>query len=90
MKTNGRSSIGQLMNQLDPMVQENAQTIIYLPLVTNKTYDLSSELGVLTGDTYNWDTGGVNPGVYYISIDVSDGFNTTTWYSDIPIYVQNP
>jgi hypothetical protein len=94
IKTNGRSPIGQVMNQHDQMVQENVQAYIYLPLVTNKIYDLPyehpPELGLLTGNTYHWDTGGVNPGVYYISVDVSDGYNTTTWYSEIPIYIQDP
>ena len=41
------------------------------------------------GTVLAWDTSNVPVGTYYISIELSDGYNTTTWYSDAPMVVTN-
>ena len=60
--------------------------ILFIPFVAKK---LSPEINPLVGTHWNWDTSGVPAGSYYVSVDVSDGANTTTWYSDIPVIITN-
>ncbi len=36
---------------------------------------------------YAWNTSGVAAGTYYISVDINNGYNTTTIYSDAPVVV---
>jgi hypothetical protein len=57
---------------------------IFVPLVLRA--GAAAEIQLLTGPTATWNTS-VAPGTYYISADVSDGFTTTTWYSETPVIV---
>jgi hypothetical protein len=88
VKGNGRTMIGLVGNQVIQSVMITSQHTIFLPAVINQEV-ASSELNFLTGDVYFWDTTGVIPGDYYISVDISDGYNNTTWYSEIPVTVQD-
>lgn len=40
--------------------------------------------------SYEWDTREVPQGTYYIKFVADDGYNTTTWYSEVPIIVAAP
>jgi hypothetical protein len=57
----------------------------FLPLIKNELPP--PEVDLLTGISRYWNTTGVPPDTYYISADVSDGFMTTTWYSEVPITI---
>jgi len=58
----------------------------FLPLVQKGT-EAPPEIDPLIGVSRFWNTTGVPPGPYYISADVSDGFMTTTWYSEVPVII---
>jgi len=58
---------------------------LFLPLVTS-LYD-PSYLPPPNSVTFHWDTGKVNPGMYYICVTASDSFNQTTYCSDTPTTV---
>ena len=51
----------------------------YLPIVQASPTSPSN--------AFLWDTGGVTPGQYYLSADVSNGYMVTIWYSDIPVVI---
>ncbi|MEX1019989.1 MAG: hypothetical protein WDZ49_10040 [Litorilinea sp.] len=38
-------------------------------------------------ESHVWDTAGVAQGTYYIKFVADDGYNTSTWYSEVPIIV---
>jgi hypothetical protein len=54
----------------------------YFPIVG---HNMSS--GALETIQYNWNTSNVAPGTYYLSVDLNDGYSTTTVYSDAPVVV---
>lgn len=43
-----------------------------------------------SGEQIMWDTTGVAPGTYYISLDAGDGVNNVTWYSEAPVNILAP
>jgi hypothetical protein len=51
--------------------------------------DNNAELNLFTGTQRLWRTNGVPSGSYFISADINDGVMTTTWYSEVPVTVQN-
>lgn len=53
---------------------------VYLPLIIASPLDLPQP----SGTEVLWDTTGVPAGSYYILAEVTDGCNTTRWYSDVP------
>jgi hypothetical protein len=56
----------------------------YIPLVAM----LSAGAPVDSSNVlYGWDTSNVTPGTYYLSVDLNDGYNTTTVYSDAPVTI---
>jgi hypothetical protein len=55
---------------------------VYLPIVLNQYMS-----GV---EVFQWDLTNVPIGTYYISADVNDGYNTTTWYSETPVIITAP
>jgi hypothetical protein len=57
----------------------------YFPIVGDTTLSGVS----VSGSTiqYNWNTSNVAPGTYYFSVDLNDGYSTTTVYSDAPVVV---
>ncbi len=47
-------------------------------------------IGAVSGNpgSYNWNTSGLPNGqAFYVSGDVNDGYNTTTWYSETPLVI---
>jgi hypothetical protein len=65
--------------------------ILFFPVVGKDLIPANSaqpELNLLTGSYWDWDTASVPAGTYFVSIDVSDGINTTTWYSEVPVIIQ--
>ncbi len=69
-------------------ITNDAPFSIFLPaLITQPVGPGFYEIDLLDGEKFDWNTSGVNHGVYYISIDLNDGVNTTTWYSDVPVYI---
>jgi len=73
-----------LMEQYTP-----APFRIFLPeVMQNSAGSLPPEIDGIVGSTWSWDTTGVPPGAYYVSADVFDGVNTTTWYSETSVIVQ--
>jgi hypothetical protein len=57
---------------------------VYLPVVLNNLGAAPSELEA--DYTYRVDTGGLTPGqLYYIVIELEDGYNTVRWYSELPV-----
>jgi hypothetical protein len=81
--TDTDSTNGRIPIQLPAPVPAPSPTLtntVYLPLVVNNLVS-DSQIVVM------WDTTGVAPGTYWISIDADDGYNTTTWYSEAPINV---
>ena len=75
---NGRTLIGSLN---PPARLLSLPYKVYLPFITGNNSTLSSN------QIFNWDLQNVPPGSYFISAEISDGFNTTTWYSDTPVVV---
>ena len=59
---------------------------VYLPTVLR---DSSRDLPEPSGILRVWDTTSVPEGRYYIRARVSDGYNTTYWYSDVPFVLTN-
>jgi hypothetical protein len=65
--------------------------LLLFPIMSKNISSVSfpaPEIDLLTGDTWHWDTQGVPPGTYYVSIDANDGVNTTTWYSEVPVIIE--
>jgi hypothetical protein len=60
-------------------------SVIFLPLVT-RNFSQTDPPGTRT---FGWNLTGVPAGAYYISADVNDGYNTTTWYSETPAIITN-
>jgi hypothetical protein len=50
----------------------------------------NTELNLFTGIRRLWNTTGVPTGAYYISADINDGVMTTTWYSEVPVFITQP
>ena len=66
-----------------------SQFSVFFPeLSTPTTAPQIKEIDLMTGQRAVWDTSGVPPGSYYISADVFDGVNTTTWYSETPVIIE--
>ena len=42
-----------------------------------------------TGTKVIWNTAGVSAGAYYIMAEITDGYNTARWYSDVPFVLTN-
>ena len=63
---------------------------IFLPLIQNGVTApaSSSEIEILDGSRWQWDTSSVTAGSYFVSADISDGYNITTWSSDVPVIVE--
>lgn len=60
----------------------------YLPAAWMQVSAVSFGGTANAGNTaYLWDTSGVTPGTYYISVALFDGYNTTVAYSDAPVMV---
>ncbi|MGH2523097.1 MAG: hypothetical protein ACRDH2_11390, partial [Anaerolineales bacterium] len=60
--------------------------VVYLPVgLKNYPTEDSDPPGT---QIYIWDLTGVAAGTYYLSADVDDGVNTTTWYSETPVIVK--
>jgi hypothetical protein len=78
---NGRNEARQFVVPFLPPAE--ASHSVYLPLVF-QNYTKESSAGV----HFLWDLTGVPAGAYYIGIDVTDEFSTTTWYSETPVLVQ--
>ena len=75
------------------MVQYPSSTYqIFIPIGL-KNYDgspiLEPEINLLYGDRFWWDTSTVPAATYFVSVDLYDGINTTTWYSEVPIILTN-
>jgi hypothetical protein len=49
----------------------------------------NNEINLMTGERAVWNTCGVPPGSYYLSAEIFDGVNTTTWYSEVPVIIEN-
>jgi hypothetical protein len=62
---------------------------LYTPNNPNSPPPQNNEINLMTGESAIWNTYGVPPGSYYLSAEVSDGVNTTTWYSDTPVIIEN-
>ena len=54
---------------------------VFLPLLMRKYQNWG-------GQAYLWDLSSVEPGTYYLSVDVDDGYSVTTWYSEAPMIVE--
>jgi len=57
---------------------------IYLPLLFHQ---YPNELNLLTGTRWDWNTGSVSAGTYYLAAVVNDGYNTVTRHSEVPVYI---
>jgi hypothetical protein len=62
---------------------------LYTPNTPTPPPPQNNEINLMTGESAVWNTCGVPPGSYYLSADVSDGVNTTTWYSEVPVIIEN-
>jgi hypothetical protein len=80
---NGKTFIAQLAPGGGPGSPCADDYCVYLPLVMN-SYD---DVGMCRH--YNWDTGAVPAGTYYIWVEVTDGYNTTHWVSDGPVVISH-
>jgi hypothetical protein len=78
--SNGRT----LMHAYSAPAPPNPQ-LLFLPLI-DRVYS-PPEIAPPSGDSWVWDTTGVPLGTYYVSAVVTDGLNTTTWYSQIPVTI---
>ena len=67
-----------------PAPPTNLKKAAFIPMVTRGGTTVP-----VTGTALMWDTSNVPVGTYYISIELSDGTNTTTWYSNAPMTVTN-
>ncbi len=85
---NGRNIIGSASNAFNEAKTISSDYIVFLPLLEKGVPPLPKEVDILSGDIYHWNTTNVPLGAYYIAADISDGFNTTTWYSEVPVYIQ--
>lgn len=61
--------------------------LMFMP-ISERDY-FSPEIPSVNGLSWVWDTTGVPQGTYYVCAEVTDGVNTITWYSDVPITVIN-
>lgn len=59
---------------------------VFIPHVTKRFS--GGSLPQPSGNQVRWDTANVPAGQYWISVDVDDGYNATTWYSETPIDVK--
>jgi len=57
---------------------------LYVPLILRR---YSASMG---GIAFLWDLKNVDAGTYYLSADVDDGYNKTTWYSETPVIITAP
>ncbi len=78
--TNGRTPMASYTPPT-PVGSERA----YLPLVRRQY--APQEIEPPTGQVWLWDTSGVPPGLYFVSVDVVDGPNAATWYSEFPVEI---
>jgi hypothetical protein len=78
--SNGRT----LMQAYSAPAPPNPQ-LLFMPII-DRVY-LSPEVSPPSGYVWVWDTTGVPTGTYYVSAEVADGLNTTTWYSEIPVTI---
>ncbi len=58
---------------------------LFLPLLARSYSAGATQAGE---KAIQWDTSNVPPGQYWIAVDVRDGLNTATWYSEAPINVR--
>ena len=68
-----------------PQTAQMLQTLL-LPITTND-YVPSDLPGVVNEINYDWDTGSVAPGDYYICVKVNDGINEATYCSEATVEV---
>ena len=84
---NGRTPM--MMYEPEPLKDPLGAHFALLPLLhANDLESGSAELPPLPGESRLWNTAGIAPGAYYVSAVVSDGVNTTTWYSEIPVIIE--
>lgn len=67
-----------------PHAEPTGPYYVYLPLIVKSP----STAVTPSGTKVLWDTTGVTPGTYYIMAEVTDGYNTKQWYSDVPYILQ--
>jgi hypothetical protein len=80
--TDRDASSGQtVMEQYIPPAPISGSNHLFLPL-TSKGGRLLPD-----GNHFDWDTQNVNPGVYYVCADVNNGYATTHWCSETPVYI---
>ena len=63
----------------------STQHRLLLPLMTRSSGGSDARAAE---ETIRWDTSGVPAGQYWICIEVNDGLNTRTWYSEAPVIVR--
>ncbi|NLF11971.1 MAG: hypothetical protein GX597_09315 [Anaerolineaceae bacterium] len=78
--TNGKTAVREVSGSVEPR-----QHRLLLPLVTRSSGGADSRAAE---ETIQWDTSGVPAGQYWICIEVNDGLNTRTWYSEAPVIVR--
>lgn len=61
----------------------NGPYSVFLPFVMNL-----SQTNPAGERIFSWNLAGVAAGTYYISADVNDGYQTTTWYSEVPMIIK--
>ena len=64
-----------------PARSPSAPYVVYLPLVVKNDPNTTAQ------QVFQWDVRNVPPGSYYLSAELFDGYNRTTWYSDTPVIV---
>jgi hypothetical protein len=84
--SNGRTLASGTSSSAIPAAAPSSVFKVFLPLVQGGSTSPTDPPGTRI---FNWNLDGV-PGntYYYISADVNDGYNTTTWYSDTPMFIQ--
>jgi len=75
---NGRTLANQMVSS------SSGPYKVYLPFIVNSSQSQNNP----AERVFNWNLAGVPPGTYYISADVNDGYQTTTWYSETPMIVK--
>lgn len=74
---------GNIVSESPPVPSARGPFAIFLPAVSSPGFS-----SVPKDTTFNWNTGGVAPGQYYLCVSMNDGLNTGTYCSDAPVAVQ--
>jgi len=78
--SNGRTTVREPSDGVAP-----TQHRLLLPLMARSSGGSDSRAAE---ETILWDTSGVPAGQYWVCIEVNDGLNTRTWYSEAPVIVR--